>query len=180
MLFALLYSCGLRVGEAVRLEVRDVHASQGRIHVREAKGGKDRFVPLPASLLARLRQYWATHRHPRLLFPGAGCAWRERGQEGLERTERTDAPMSVSSVQHCFRLVCARAGLKATCHAAHVASQLRDASAGGRGELAPDRELPRAHVALDTTVIYTHLTAVSEGKALAVIERLTQAAAAAL
>jgi len=45
----LIYHCGLRVGEAVRIEVRDLHESRSehpRLHVRCGKGGGDRFVPL--------------------------------------------------------------------------------------------------------------------------------------
>ncbi|WP_348772062.1 tyrosine-type recombinase/integrase [Pseudoalteromonas luteoviolacea] len=41
-----------------------------QVHIRNAKGGKDRFVPLPTRTLTALRFYWQTHRHPTLLFPG--------------------------------------------------------------------------------------------------------------
>lgn len=41
---ALLTGC--RYGELIRLEVGDYHADVGRIHVRDSKGGKPRFVPL--------------------------------------------------------------------------------------------------------------------------------------
>lgn len=68
VLLTLIYSCGLRVGEALKLEVRDIQAAQRRIHIREGKGGKDRFVPLPDSLLKMLRTFWASHRHARLLL----------------------------------------------------------------------------------------------------------------
>ena len=56
-LLTLIYACGLRIGEAVRIEARDIQAGQRRIHIREAKGGKDRFVPLPESLLVLLREF---------------------------------------------------------------------------------------------------------------------------
>lgn len=41
-----------------------------QVHIRDAKGGKDRLVPLPQRTLLALHYYWHTHRHPRLLFPG--------------------------------------------------------------------------------------------------------------
>jgi site-specific recombinase XerD len=44
----LIYHTGLRVGEAVRIELRDLretHTEHPRLHVRCGKGGKDRFVP---------------------------------------------------------------------------------------------------------------------------------------
>ncbi|MEO7700692.1 MAG: phage integrase N-terminal SAM-like domain-containing protein, partial [Opitutus sp.] len=43
----LIYVCGLRVGEAARLEVGDIKRDGPRLHVRGAKGQKDRLVPVP-------------------------------------------------------------------------------------------------------------------------------------
>lgn len=173
--FELLYSCGLRVGELVKLEVRDIHAAQGRIHVREGKGGRDRFVPLPPFMLVRLRAFWKAHRHPRLLFPAVGRGWRERA---AERSGQAEAGMSVSSLQHGFRLAAAAAGLKAGA----TPHTLRHSYARHLLEEGVSlRQIASylGHTSLDTTVIYTHLTAVSEGKALTVIERLSRQAAAA-
>ncbi len=170
--FALLYSCGLRVGEAVKLEVRDIHRAQGRIHVREAKGGKDRYVPLSAWMLTELGQFWKSHRHPRLLFPALGRGWRERA---TARCVKAEQPMSVSSLQHCFRLACAQAGikLKATPHTLRhsYATHLLEEGISLR-QIASYL----GHSSLDTTVIYTHLTAVSEARALAAIDKLTRLA----
>jgi integrase/recombinase XerD len=169
-LLTLIYACGLRVGEAVRLEVRDIQTAQRRIHIREGKGGKDRFVPLPDLLLKLLRAFWATHRHERLLFPGVSNAWRERGTAGPRRTE---APMSESSVQHTMRLAVAQAGLPkgVTPHTLRhsYATHLLEEGVSLR-QIASYL----GHASLDTTVIYTHLTAVSEDRALAAIEGLTR------
>jgi site-specific recombinase XerD len=171
-LFTLIYSCGLRVGEAVRLEVRDIQSAQRRIHLREGKGGKDRFVPLPGSLLKLLRAFWATHRHERLIFPGVSNAWRERG---TQEPRRTEAPMSESSVQHAMRLAGAQAGLPrgVTPHTLRhsYATHLLEEGVSLR-QIASYL----GHSSLDTTVIYTHLTAVSEDRALKAIEGLTRAA----
>jgi integrase/recombinase XerD len=54
-LFRVLYGCGLRAGEAVRLRVKDV--DQGVLTIREGKFGKDRLVPLAPALTERLRRY---------------------------------------------------------------------------------------------------------------------------
>ena len=74
-LFRLIYACGLRIGEAVTLEVRDLR-EPGRIHLREAKGNKERCVPLPETMREEMRAWWKTHRHPRWIFPGVGRGWR--------------------------------------------------------------------------------------------------------
>jgi integrase/recombinase XerD len=68
--FLTLYSMGLRLGEAVSLQVGDIDSQLMQVHIRDAKGGKDRLVPLPQRTLQALRYYWQTHRHPRYLFPG--------------------------------------------------------------------------------------------------------------
>ena len=44
--FFTLYSLGLRLGEGLRLQLADIDAARARVHVRDAKGNKDRFVPL--------------------------------------------------------------------------------------------------------------------------------------
>jgi integron integrase len=53
----LLYGCGLRLMECIRLRVQDVDFGQGRIFVRGGKGGKDRTVVLPESLRLALSEH---------------------------------------------------------------------------------------------------------------------------
>jgi integrase len=70
--FWTVYSCGLRLHEALHLQVGDIDSRRMMIHVHRAKGAKDRYVPLPASTLQMLRDYWKTHRNPVGLFPAHG------------------------------------------------------------------------------------------------------------
>jgi len=65
------YSMGLRLGEALALEVGDIDAARHQVHIRRGKGHKDRMVPLPELTCRGLRALWSRHRHPRLLFPNA-------------------------------------------------------------------------------------------------------------
>jgi len=51
----LLYGCGLRLMECMRLRVKDVDFGQGKIFVRNAKGEKDRTVNLPESIRSQLK-----------------------------------------------------------------------------------------------------------------------------
>ena len=64
------YSMGLRLGETLALQVGDIDSQRMRVHVRLAKGKKDRFVILPTLTLQALRSWWREHRHPQWLFPG--------------------------------------------------------------------------------------------------------------
>ena len=65
-----IYAAGLRVSEVVTLTVKDIDSSRMVIHVRQAKGRKDRFVMLSEHLLAILRDYWRRTRPPHWMFPG--------------------------------------------------------------------------------------------------------------
>ena len=67
--FLTTYSMGLRLSEALSLQVGDIDAAMKRVHIRRGKGHKDRCVPLPDLTLQALRALWAKHRHPKLIFP---------------------------------------------------------------------------------------------------------------
>ena len=71
--FRLLYGCGFRVSEVLKLRVRDVDLNQGIITVRQGKFRKDRLVPPALSLVNRMRKY-AAHFEKRapdaVFFPG--------------------------------------------------------------------------------------------------------------
>jgi integrase/recombinase XerD len=70
-ILSMAYSAGLRISEALRMRVEDVDSKRMVLHVRGAKGGKDRMVLLSPRLLTMLRDYWKAER-PKgsLLFPG--------------------------------------------------------------------------------------------------------------
>ncbi len=56
----MLYGCGLRVMELLRLRIKDVDLAGGKIEVRDGKGAKDRVVALPASAVPDLRRQLRT------------------------------------------------------------------------------------------------------------------------
>jgi len=91
--FFTLYSLGLRLGEGLRLQVGDIDAARRRVHIRDAKGNKDRFVPLPQTTHQLLRRFWWVHRNPVLLFPnrhgglkGAASATTHMDRGGVQTT----------------------------------------------------------------------------------------------
>ena len=104
--FFTLYSLGLRLGEGLALTVADVDAQRMRVHVRDAKGNRDRLVPLPQHTLQALRSFWRAHQHPRLLFPNRAG--------GLRGAAAATSPLDRGGVQRALRQVAAGCGLKKT------------------------------------------------------------------
>jgi len=62
MVLMTLYALGLRINEGLRLETGDIDAERNMVWLRDGKGARDRGVPLPRPVLARLRTYWKTER----------------------------------------------------------------------------------------------------------------------
>jgi integrase/recombinase XerD len=104
VLFFTLYSMGLRLGEGLRLKVADIDAARMRVHIRDAKGNKDRLVPLPTATLALLRRFWQVHRNPVLLFPNR--------HGGLKSAHLATTPLDRGGVQETMRRVAVDCGLK--------------------------------------------------------------------
>jgi site-specific recombinase XerD len=167
----LIYHCGLRIGEAVKIKVTDIDAAHGRLHIRLGKGGKDRCVPVTSRMIAELRAFWKTHRNPVWLFPAPGRPWRERTEDRNKVLGRATTCMSVSAVQNAFRLARAESGI----HPQSCVHTLRHCYATHLLEEGVSLRLISqylGHASLDVTVIYTHLTAVNEGHARAALDRL--------
>jgi len=104
--FFTLYSLGLRLGEGLRLQVGDIDAARRRVHIRDAKGNKDRLVPLPTATHRMLQAFWQCHRNPVLLFPN-----RAGGRAGAGSAT---TPLDRGGVQTTLRKVVESCGLKKT------------------------------------------------------------------
>ena len=102
--FFTLYSLGLRLGEGLRLQVGDIDAERGRVHIRDAKGNRDRFVPLPQATHKALQRFWHVHRNPALLFPNR--------QGGLKGAASAATHMDRGGVQTTLHKVVGACGLK--------------------------------------------------------------------
>lgn len=106
--FFTLYSMGLRLSEGLALRLGDIDAERQRVHVRDSKGNRDRFVPLPAQTLLVLRRFWQTHRHPELLFPNR--------LGGLAGAHKALTPLDRGGVQQALRQVTLQCGIKKKSH----------------------------------------------------------------
>ena len=110
--FFVTYSLGLRLSEALNLSIADIDKHLMRVHIRQGKGKKDRFVPLPLLTLKALRRYWATHRHESLIFPGGQSSHHRQGNRGLwtegalKKPSRL-SPRHVASVKTFTSIPCA-------------------------------------------------------------------------
>lgn len=158
--FLTTYSLGLRLGEALALAVGDIDAQAHRVHVRNAKGGKDRFVPLPALTLRSLRKLWSRHHHPRLLFPNP------HGAVALARR-----PMDRGGVQSALKAALAECGLtrRLSVHSLRhsYATHLLEAGVDLR-----EIQTRLGHASPATTARYTQLTAVTGANTRTCLEQL--------
>ncbi|MDQ0090324.1 integrase [Paenibacillus anaericanus] len=73
-LIALIYSSGLRIGEAVRLTKQDIDPERKTVHIRQGKGGKDRFTVLSDAAYSMLQSYMETQPIVKYLFPGGNAS----------------------------------------------------------------------------------------------------------
>ena len=138
------YGAGLRVGEVCSLRPEDVDGKRMLLHVRDAKGARDRYVVLAARLLDALRAYWRAVRPARdgYLFPGATAG----------------SHVSDDTVRQVLRRAAASCGLEKRVYP-HV---LRHSFATHLLEAGTDLRVIQVllgHASIRTTARYTHVSA---------------------
>lgn len=141
MALTMIYACGLRLNEGLHLRVQDIDSQRMLIWIRNGKGGKDRYVPLPEHLLAMLRAYWKLHKPTSYFF------------------FQKDKSIAISdtSLQKTFKAALRESGIS------KVASihTLRHSYATHLLERGVDLRVIQellGHKSPQTTAIYTHLT----------------------
>jgi integrase len=160
VLFRTIYACGLRCSEARLLRVEDVDIGTGVLQIRDAKGGKDRQVPVSEALRIRLAGYH-THvaGHPSMrewFFPA-----------------RAGQPLTLGNVYHNFRRFLWQAGIPHggpgrgprvhDLRTTFAVNNLRRWFAHGQDvdALLPVLQTYMGHSSIDDTAYYLHLTAES-------------------
>lgn len=69
-MLSLIYACGLRCGEILSLKPNDIDSKRNILHVKNAKGQKDRIVPLSEKIIVLLREYYKATKPKYYLFEG--------------------------------------------------------------------------------------------------------------
>lgn len=164
--FTVVYQCGFRKGEALRIKPKHIDGQRLTIRVT-GKGNKQREVPITKDLLLRLRIFWKSHRNPEWLFPGTGCGWRDSGLTLREALRRSDHHMSCGAVESAFNIARTQAGLM-KCHEKVTIHTLRHSFATHMLEAGTSVRQVAAylgHTTLKPTMIYLHLTEISEEQA---------------
>lgn len=141
LLLLIGYGAGLRVSEIVTLKWSDILFSEHKIHLKNAKGKKDRMVMLPYSIVQSLQIYKELYNGKQYVFEG----------------QFAGEPYSTGSVQSVMRQAIKKSGLdkKATVHS------LRHSFATHLLENGTDiRYIQKflGHASIKTTTVYTHLT----------------------
>lgn len=143
------YASGLRVSELVRLKIEDIDGSRGLIHIRNAKGKKDRFTVFPESMREQLVAYWKKYKLGATgwLFPG----------------DTKDKHLATRSIQAVFARAIKSSGItkKVSMHT------LRHSFATHLLEHGTDLRYIQAllgHQSVRTTEVYTHVSTKSLGQ----------------
>jgi integrase/recombinase XerD len=116
-LIMLAYGCGLRLGETLRLTLKDIDSHRLVLYIIAGKGKKDRQVPLPQQLLLLLREYYKIEKPITWLFEGetVGEPYSERSFQMVVKKAAEKAkihrPVSVHMLRHSYATHLLEAGI---------------------------------------------------------------------
>lgn len=106
-LLALIYSSGLRISEAINMKPKDIDSQRMLIHVKNAKGKKDRYTLLSTKVLELLREYYVIYKPKTFLFEGQyGGQYSSRSAQSVLQKSATKAgitkQISLHTLRHSF------------------------------------------------------------------------------
>lgn len=106
-LLALIYSAGLRIGEALQIKVTDIDSKRMLIHIKSAKGNKDRYTLLSPKFLELLRIYYKTYQPKTYLFEGqSGGTYTASSAQNILKKAAYKAkilkPITLHTLRHSF------------------------------------------------------------------------------
>lgn len=105
MMLSLIYSCGLRCGELLALRPVHIDSKRNIVLLKNAKGNKDRIVPLSPKILDMLRQYYKVCKPTTYLFEGqtAGMSYDSRSLQLVLKQALQKAGITKPATLHWLR-----------------------------------------------------------------------------
>lgn len=139
-LIAMLYAGGLRIGECLSLKLHDIDSNRMVIRIRQAKGNKDRLVPLSPQFLLQLRAYYKAYKPNEFLFEGpTGKAYSAESVRAIITRAAKQCEISIRVTPHMLRHSFAT-------HLLEAGTDIRVIQA------------ILGHASIKTTTIYTHVS----------------------
>ncbi len=104
-MLSLIYACGLRRGELLNLTIKDIHSERKLLLIRQAKGKKDRVVPLSDKILKMLREYYKLFKPKVWLFEGSieQKRYSEKSLENVLKQSKLKAKIEKPVTLHWLR-----------------------------------------------------------------------------
>lgn len=107
VILKICYGLGLRVSEIATLKIQNIDSHRMLVHVQNAKGKKDRYVPLPQSILEELRQYYLEYKPKVYLFEGPmGGPYSIRSIQSIFKIAKDKAkitkPVGIHGLRHSY------------------------------------------------------------------------------
>jgi len=104
-MLSLLYACGLRSGEMINLKINNIDSNRGVINIFQAKGKKDRIVPISTKIIDVLRDYYKIHKPTTYLFEGAqqGTPYHKRSLQQVLKQQLKKAGIEKPVTLHWLR-----------------------------------------------------------------------------
>lgn len=99
-ILTLTFSVGLRVSEIVNLKIEDIDSKRMLIHIKNAKGRKDRIVPLSQKVLELLRYYYKEYKPTEYLFNGQNSTQYSIGSCQTIYKKYIDNTTSIHTLRH--------------------------------------------------------------------------------
>jgi site-specific recombinase XerD len=162
LLMAVLYGCGLRCAEVRNLMLRDLDFDRRMLHVRQGKGGKDRYVPLSEHLIRGLQRYIQAECPQQWLFNGqvqqstdglVDTRYSQQGVQSVVRNARREAGIQKQVTPHMLRHT----------YATHLLEDGLD--------IVSIKEL-LGHACIDTTMVYLHVAQGGRSKPFSPLDTL--------
>jgi len=139
-LISTIYSCGMRISEALNIKISDIDSKRMMVRIENSKGNRDREVMLSQNLLMLLREYYKVYKPKKYIFEGQkGGKYTARSAENILKKALKDSKINKNASLHTLR----------HSYATHLIEQGTD--------IRIVQEL-LGHKNIKTTQIYTHIT----------------------